>query len=282
MKAFISYGRDNYSFVVERVVKELCAEFGDDSVLFDKQLKPSYNFDESLQEMITAADVVVLFMTPHSVRKNESVCLDEIAFARGNKTPIIPVMLVDCTPPLLVSRIQWLDFRGSFLDGDIIDENFKKSFCELVEVINGKKELDHGGAQNELITLLEPFDFGAQMAGSVKNYVPRQQMQQKVKCWICDGGESFFWLTGNPGTGKSSFSSWCALENDEAVGAHFCSYYLPQTCDAKRLFKHLAYHLCMKSPEYEEYVLNNIDFHALNDLSVSEVFATLFVKAAGA
>ena len=33
MKIFISYGRDNYSFVVERVVKELCNEFGDDNVL---------------------------------------------------------------------------------------------------------------------------------------------------------------------------------------------------------------------------------------------------------
>lgn len=282
MKIFISYGRDNYAFVVERVAKELCDEFGADNVLFDKQLKPSGNFDDSLQDMLTAADVVVLFMTPHSVRKKESVCLDEIAFARGNRTPILPVMLVDCTPPLLVSRIQWLDFRDCFADKDIVEENYKRAFLQLVQVLKGERELDHQGAQNEIIKLLEPFDFGAQIANSAKKYVPRRQMQQKVKCWICDGGQSFFWLTGNPGTGKSSFSSWCTLENDEAVGAHFCSYYLPQTCDAKRLFKHLAYHLCMQSPEYEEYILNNIDFHKLNDSSVSEVFFTLFVKAAGA
>src|ERR1700721_2627937 len=52
---------------------------------------------------------VVLLMTPHSVRRPDGYCLNEIARALGRDLPVIPVMVSDVEPPLSICRLQWLD-----------------------------------------------------------------------------------------------------------------------------------------------------------------------------
>ena len=54
---------------------------------------------------------VVLLLTPHSVRRPDGYCLNEIARAVGRGLRIIPLMVVDSEPPLSICRIQWLDMR---------------------------------------------------------------------------------------------------------------------------------------------------------------------------
>jgi hypothetical protein len=55
--------------------------------------------------------VLVALLSPHAVRRPDGVCLDEISFARYNQRPIIPVMVVQCRPPLGIYRLDWVDFH---------------------------------------------------------------------------------------------------------------------------------------------------------------------------
>ena len=52
---------------------------------------------------------VLLLMTPHSVRRPDAYCPNEIARPLGRSTTIVSVMVVWCEPPLSICRIQWLD-----------------------------------------------------------------------------------------------------------------------------------------------------------------------------
>src|SRR5260221_10584768 len=78
---------------------------------------------EQLPEGLRTSQVVLALLSPRSVRRaldagnptaTDSVCLDEIAYARAiRKIPIVPVQVVSCEAPFLVSRLHQMVFgRG--------------------------------------------------------------------------------------------------------------------------------------------------------------------------
>jgi hypothetical protein len=75
------------------------------------ELRAGQNWEMTVGREIVSADNFIAVLTPGAVRP-EGFCLQELvqAFEHGLRT--IPVMLQDCTPPLLLYRQQWLDMRG--------------------------------------------------------------------------------------------------------------------------------------------------------------------------
>jgi hypothetical protein len=68
--------------------------------------------------------VLLALPSPKSVRRardarhptaTDSVCLDEIAYARGLKIPIVPILVVSCEAPFLVCRFEAYLARGRSL-----------------------------------------------------------------------------------------------------------------------------------------------------------------------
>src|SRR6185295_17327102 len=85
-------------------------------VWFDlDRLKPGRDWERYIEDGLDWASSVpdegrfVLLMTPHSVRRPDGYCLNELARAWDRKLSIIPVMVVKVEPPLSVCRVQYLD-----------------------------------------------------------------------------------------------------------------------------------------------------------------------------
>jgi hypothetical protein len=67
--------------------------------------------DDSLDQISVTHGKFLMLLTPHSVRRPNGYCLNELARACARQLPIIPLMVSTVEPPLSICRIQYLDFR---------------------------------------------------------------------------------------------------------------------------------------------------------------------------
>ena len=110
LRVFLSYGHDEYAPTAHRI-RTFLEEQGHE-VWFDRdRLTPGRDWEAVIEQGLDWAAAgpggrVVLVMTPHSVRRPDGFCLNEIARALERRLPIVPVMLVWVQPPLSISRIQ--------------------------------------------------------------------------------------------------------------------------------------------------------------------------------
>jgi|SRR5271166_69074 len=119
-RVFLSYGVRDASQIAERLHCDLAAR-GFEIWQDVKRLRAGRPWDEDVPEGLRTSQVVLALLSPHSVRHaldagnstaTDSVCLDEIAYARGvRKIPIVPVQVVSCEAPFLVYRLHQIDFR---------------------------------------------------------------------------------------------------------------------------------------------------------------------------
>jgi hypothetical protein len=122
-KVFLSYGRADASALADRLAHDLAHH----EVAGKRRYVPwkdrvALVAGSSWADQIAAAlrdtAAVIAIMSPHSVRSRvdgrsteDSVCLDEIAFARfGARKPIVPVLAAPCTPPFEIFRLDYVDF----------------------------------------------------------------------------------------------------------------------------------------------------------------------------
>jgi hypothetical protein len=115
-RIFLSYGHDEHAELARKVKSDL--EARGNEVWFDEErLLPGVDWESRIESGIewVASEPdrarVVLLMTPHSVRRPNGYCLNELARALGRGMCVLPVMVVWTEPPLSICRIQWLDFR---------------------------------------------------------------------------------------------------------------------------------------------------------------------------
>ena len=104
-RIFLSYGRDEYVADADRIHKDL-AERGHD-VWFDlERVYAGRDWEAAIERGLRECDLMVLLMTPHSVRRRDArdptstdgYCLNEIAAALRRNKLIIPVLLVSLEP----------------------------------------------------------------------------------------------------------------------------------------------------------------------------------------
>src|ERR1022692_2973876 len=95
MRLFLSYGHDEHTPFALRLKSDL--ERRGHEVWFDQARLIPGKF--------------LMLLTPHSVRRPNGYCLNELARACARQLPIIPLMVSTVEPPLSICRIQYLDFR---------------------------------------------------------------------------------------------------------------------------------------------------------------------------
>src|SRR4051812_28316168 len=108
--------------------------------------------------MLSAPDAkairsVSMSCTPHS-------------FANPPK-PIVPIMLIPCSPPWIICRLQWLDFSAAACDGTSYD----RAFVRLLDTI---RSVQSGQAVPPRTIDLEPLDFDPYLKLKTKGFVGRQ------------------------------------------------------------------------------------------------------------
>jgi hypothetical protein len=125
-RLFLSYGRGDASALAERLTADLgshgIAGFQQYEVWRDRpEIRAGLPWADQIANAIDGTDATVAVLSPRSVRRGpkgalsgDSVCLDEITYARyGAGKPIIPVMAIPCQPPLDLFRLHYVDFTHS-------------------------------------------------------------------------------------------------------------------------------------------------------------------------
>ena len=117
-RIFLSYGHDEYTYLARQLKLDLerrgCEVWFDVERLVPGAIWETY-IEEGLEWVTDASGPasLVLLMTPHSVRRPDGYCLNELSWALSRGLAVIPLMVVDVEPPLSIARVQWLDLRDA-------------------------------------------------------------------------------------------------------------------------------------------------------------------------
>jgi tetratricopeptide (TPR) repeat protein len=280
-RIFLSYGHDRYASFAERLKRDLKG-LGHD-VWFDaERLKPGVDWERYVEQGLAwaaepgAAGCVVLLMTPHSVRRPDGYCLNELARATSKKIPIIPVMLAACEPPLSIARTQWLDMQGCAEDEPT--KPFEPLFERLLDALE-HENLDFEGAAAALLHLLSPPDFSADIRDRLKHFVGREWLFALLRTWLDEpNGSRLFWITGGPGVGKSALAAQIAQRFREIAAFHACVHGNTSKADPRRVLMSIAYQLATQLPDYMERLARLDLARVCSESNAQTLFDSLLVQ----
>lgn len=123
MRIFLSYGHDDYAPLALRIKRDLKVQHHE--VWFDvEHLKPGGDWERYIEDGLDFASAVpeagrfLLLLPPHSVRRPDGYCLNELARAFGRNLPIIPVVVSTVAtafhlPPTVSRHAQLLPRRAT-------------------------------------------------------------------------------------------------------------------------------------------------------------------------
>ena len=318
---FLSYGHDPESIeLANRIYNSLKA--ADYSPWMDNppdgQGGITFNQDwrERIYSEIRDRSHMIALLSSHSTRQ-PGVCREEIALAIGPLNTSIYTVLVqpaeEVTPPLIVSRRQWLDmstWRAEMEKGpEKFDLWYQERFEEILRVLQGNAsfsgdmedlgqwlqpnkqfsnriEAEHGFTGREW--LLDGIgESSANPTGSSDKYTTSSKAKDApprigaIERWAMSKDESsrVLWLCAPPGWGKSAVTARLAHAGGARVLAvHFCRYNEKLTRDAREVIRSIAYQMATQLSDYRNALLGLLKLRGrppLSDYSVSDLFHAL-------
>jgi tetratricopeptide (TPR) repeat protein len=243
LKLFLSYGRDDHVLEVKALLQAL--RLRGHQVWFDEeQLATGLDWEQRIEKGLQWCDKVVLTMTPHSVRRPDGYCLNEIAKAMEQQKLIVPVLLVEIPngAPTSICRIQYLDWRDAMPAAEKTDRFMQrlKRLCEAIEL----DKLDFEGGQQRLQRHLQPLNYDGDIRRHVARFEGRNALERRLREWLNEpNAAQVLWLTGSPGLGKSAIAAWLAHRWAEAGAMHFCQAGHMDKADPVRAVLSIAYQL---------------------------------------
>jgi tetratricopeptide (TPR) repeat protein len=245
LKLFLSYGRDDYADEA-RALRDALRARGHEVWFDEEQLASGLDWDQRIEKGLASCDCVVLTMTPHSVRRPDGYCLNELAKALELRKLIIPVLMVDVPQgaPTSICRIQYLDWRDAVPARERA-ERFAQRLQRLCEAIEEDK-LDFEGGQQRLLRLLQPLSYDGDIQHHVARFVGRKRLEARLRAWL-DNPEApqRLWLTAAPGMGKSAVAATLVHRWGETAAVHFCVAGHQDKADPARAILSIAYQLAM-------------------------------------
>lgn len=278
-RIFISYGPDELAEIAMQLKVDLAAR-GHEVWPEESHIKPGSDREQYIEDGLDWASKndsgrMILLMTPHSVRRPDGYCLNELSLTIQKYIKVIPVMMTWCEPPLSICRIQWLDMRDCMpLSGRF--ERYRAKFQRLVEAIEHDK-LDFEGFQSYLFNSLKPLSFEADIRYNLDRFTGREWVVEAIDRWLASGRSRIFWITGSPGVGKTALAAWLCAHRPEIVAFHFCRFDNVQKIDPRRCIMSIAYQLSTQLPEYEQ-KLKVLDMDEFNDLNAKALFDHMIVQ----
>jgi WD40 repeat protein len=321
-KVFLSYGHDpESSELANRLYNSL--KLAGYSPWMDKppdgQGGIAFNQDwrERIYSEIRDRSHMIALLSSHSTRK-PGVCREEIALAIGPLNTRIYTVLVqpaeEVTPPLIVSRRQWLDmstWRAEMEKGqEKFDLWYQERFDEILRVLQGNAsfsgdmeelerwlqpnkqfanriEAEHGFTGREWLlagigeSSLPSLEGGKDIyTSAVKAQEERPQVGE-IERWAMSKDESrrVLWLCAPPGWGKSALTARLAHAGGARVLAvHFCRYNERLTRDAREVIRSMAYQMATQLSDYRNALLGLLKVRGgqpLADYSISDLFHAL-------
>ena len=277
VRFFLSYGHDEYASLALRIKRDL--EALGHEVWFDaERLYTGGDWERRIEQGLDFVSAVsggrfLLLMTPHSVRRPDGYCLNELARAYGRNLPIIPVMVSTVEPPLSICRLQWLDMRQCF-PSEQHEEQYARQFEQLVSAF-AQKHVPSDGVQQRLLSYLQPITYD-DLPRHLQRFTGREWVMNEVEEWLASSRRAL-WITGEAGVGKSALAAWLCEKRPEIAAFHFCRFGNADRADPRRALFSLAYQLSTQLPVYQDRLsASPLDQTAIEP-NVRAVFDRLFV-----
>lgn len=245
-KLFLSYGRDEFIQEV-KALRDALRLRGHDVWFDEEQLGSGLDWEQRIERGLAWCDRIVLTMTPHSVRRPDGYCLNEIAKALELRKLIIPVLLVEVPQgaPTSICRIQYLDWRDAVPASEKSDR-FMQRLVRLCEAIEEDK-LDFEGGQQRLIRHLQPLNFDGDLQRHIASFKGRIHLEARLRSWLSDPeGSQALWLTAAPGLGKSAVAATLSHRWAEVGAVHFCVAGHQDKINPARAVLSIAYQLSQR------------------------------------
>ncbi len=266
-KLFLSYGRADAESVAIRIKLDL--EKLDYEVWMDRnEIKAGSAYMEEIEENLKQSNAVIALMSPHSVRSvidgsvNDSVCLDELAYARDYPGKILPVMVSKCRVPIVLYRLDYVDLCS----WEQNEEEYQHGLKRVVEGIEStlNNEIHYRTTQEKL----QPWDFRPFLDERCKCFVGRHWLFSEVIQWL-EGThhERALLIAADPGVGKSAFvGKWiCLNPGGHLLAYHCCQIDSPTTLQPYCFIQSLAAMISSQIPEYEAMLKETNVEQALNE-----------------
>ncbi len=254
-KIFLSYGRKDATEVARRLERDLEAA-GFEVWMDVKKIGSGSLWLEEIEEGLRESQVVVSLLSPHAVRRAgdtdamDSVCLDEITFARTSSppTPVVPAMVAPCEPPFIIYRLDYVHLMG-WRDSE---EDYRRGVERLVAGI--RDALAGKVSYRAWEDRLRPLDFSDYMARKRRAFVGREWLFEEIDLWRFEAEERALLITGDPGAGKSSIVAQLVHANPggQVIGYHCCQSNELETLRPARFVQSLAAMLASRLPSYAE------------------------------
>jgi WD40 repeat protein len=265
-RIFISYGRKDAQLLAGKIASDLTG-LGHDVWIDKHQIKSGCSWEEQIEEAILSHDIFISLLTPYAVRRPDGVCLDEISMARFHNRKIVPVMVVNCRPPLSIYRLDWVDFQEWTLD-----YNYKRSFSRIVNALHEKASVE--GSYADIFSKLKPLDFGVDVSRMTKDFTGRQWLFKEFDYWLKQSSSRVFLITGDPGIGKSAIMAQLACRHPNVMAFHFCISSLADSVNPDVFVKSIAAQLATQIKGYHE-ALRQLNFEQLTRLNSGTLFRRL-------
>src|SRR6266568_3263211 len=258
-RIFLSYGRADAPDLADKIANDLRHHTLQDHVRYDAwkdrvDIKSGLPWAEQVVDALRDVAGVVAILSPHAVRTRQgaatadSVCLDEIAYARfAAKKPIVPVMAIQCEPPFEIFRLDYVDFT-SWKD----HESYRVGFSKLLESIGAA--LRGETRYRRWDDRLHPWDFDSFLASKRGDFVGRTSLFTKIREWIGDSeAEPTLLIVGEPGIGKSALVAELVHRNFDGrvLAYHCCQATAPETLRPGRFVRSVAAMIASRHPAYE-------------------------------
>ncbi|NQT15432.1 MAG: TIR domain-containing protein, partial [Planctomycetes bacterium] len=255
-KLFLSYGRRDAKELADRLCNDLTAE-GYDVWRDTSRIRAGSDWQRAVVDGLRSTQIVVALLSPHAVRVSterlgpdevDSVCLDEISFARfaTPPTPIVPVMAVRCEPPFCIFRLDYVDLCA-WQDSE---DQYRNGLARLREAIATalRGEVRFRSWEEEL----KPWDFAPFLAEKRRHFCGREWLFRAVDVWRCSRDERALLITGDPGTGKSAIVAQLAHLNPggQVLAYHCCQADTPATLQPWRFVRSMAAMIASKLDRY--------------------------------
>lgn len=261
-KVFLSYGRADASELADRLADDLGHHAVQGRQRYEPwrdrvELKPGAAWTDQIVAALRGADAVVAVLTPHAVRTrgdgtatDDSVCLDELAYARfAAQRPIVPVMGIQCTPPFEIFRLEWVDFTG-WRDALSYQVAFAKLLDGIEAALRGERRI------RALHERLLPWDFGPFLEKKRRGFVGRDWLFAEIDAWLRAPTQPAVLVVGAPGIGKSAIVAEYLHRNPGAriLAYHCCQSTVDETLDPSRFVRSIAAMIASRHPQYERLV----------------------------
>jgi len=130
---------------------------------------------------------------------------------------------------------------------------------------------------DDILTRLRPLDFSSEISRRTRKFTGRQWLLDAVGEWMENDSSRVFFITGEPGIGKSAVMATLTCTFSRRIGAHhFCVDGLQDSLNPTRFVHSLAAQLARHLTGYRN-ALATVDFDALPQDDPSSLFRRLIV-----